>query len=56
MVSDSSISPAKLVITGVSASVAECVTYPVDATKTRLQLQGELQGEKVRYKWIKKHV
>jgi hypothetical protein len=25
-----------------AASVAECVTYPVDATKTRLQLQGEV--------------
>jgi len=25
-----------------AASVAECVTFPVDATKTRLQLQGEV--------------
>jgi hypothetical protein len=33
--------PFKLVLTGVSASVAESVTFPIDATKTRLQLQGE---------------
>ena len=33
--------PLKLVLTGVSASVAESVTFPIDATKTRLQLQGE---------------
>ena len=25
-----------------AASVAECVTYPLDLTKTRLQIQGEL--------------
>ena len=31
-------------ITGLSASVAECVTFPIDATKTRLQLQGEEVG------------
>ena len=38
----SDISLSKLMLTGASASVAEGVTFPVDATKTRLQLQGEL--------------
>ena len=31
-----------------AASIAETVTYPLDLTKTRLQLQGEVAaGEKV---------
>ena len=38
------ITPGKLALTGVSASVAESVTFPVDATKTRLQLQGEVSA------------
>ena len=38
----SDVSLSKLALTGASASIAEGVTFPVDATKTRLQLQGEL--------------
>ena len=29
----------KLALTGASASIAETITYPIDAIKTRLQLQ-----------------
>lgn len=34
----------KLALTGVSASVAEACTYPIDAIKTRLQLQVKAGG------------
>ncbi|XP_078398158.1 mitochondrial uncoupling protein 4 [Cetorhinus maximus] len=33
--------PAKFVLTACSAAVAELVTFPMDLTKTRLQIQGE---------------
>ena len=40
--------PAKYAMSVGAASIAETVTYPLDLTKTRLQLQGEVAaGEKV---------
>ncbi|MQM13373.1 hypothetical protein Taro_046299 [Colocasia esculenta] len=33
----------KVALTSLSAAVAEAATFPIDAVKTRLQLQGELQ-------------
>ena len=39
--------PAKYAMSVGAASIAETVTYPLDLTKTRLQLQGEIAaGEK----------
>nr|ACO11693.1 Mitochondrial uncoupling protein 4 [Caligus rogercresseyi] len=42
MASDSFSIPTKYLMSIAAASVAELVTYPLDLTKTRLQLQGEM--------------